>query len=467
MLACLLSQFENINLMVSIALSHSNDQFVKTEVPVALSQVILQASSVATKKEDASHKSQVASRKSPGKDSPNLAAIAQKIGGKVKRRAQDNFRFYSEVARELFDLQGSCFKQLGEKAGKKEFQQINKAAFSECYYLVDLLMTFFEWFEQLSRGDRQLVAQKAGHWPPNTFKYLPLVPIPLDQFFYLVDLYQAEHSNTPGSAISKLVKALKGKREVSWDKPLTVIDWAFFAGLGNIYFEKLDLLRERSHRLAVEAGREKADLEDALAALESIGYSVELGELIVSAAVKLEKTYTEAELEQVKEEARLERLEIEAQYRRVLEGERALYQQQLQEKQAEIDLLNQKITDKGISLPPSQQINFSSNQSERELVQELAAKDAEIVWQQKLLSAAYKKDFSNDTSLLTLLASPSKLPDPHSIVKNQPSDRYLRAIKGLTQISEEMAHSSNNSCMVNHLNRSWHSPARERGFGVS
>jgi hypothetical protein len=226
----------------------------------------------------------------------NLGWVAQKIRSQVKRVQKRQFSDWRKIARELFNLEHSCHQQFGEKAGKKEFRKITEEWFSDCYKVVNLVMFIFKWFEQLPRIERQLVARKASSWPLDTLKLLPRIPIPLDNFFTLVDLLIQEKGKITSASIEELIKALQGKRLISWDKPLKIADFAFLLSVG-LYFSELPIARERAASIAAEAGRKSAYLEDALAALESMDCSVVMGE-IEKVAVKEEKLYSEVEVEQ-------------------------------------------------------------------------------------------------------------------------------------------------------------------------
>jgi len=280
-------------------------------------------------------------------DPSYLMKRALELGTRYIKRKKEIFESYHKTGLELIQLKADCYQAYGEKLGEQEFKRITSLGFNGCEYQVDLLVKVFTWFEGLDDDERELVAQKAGNWTAiNTLKKLVKVPVSMEWFFYLVDLYLEEtkkRRNYPtGAEVDRITEALKGKRKIGWDSPLTIIDWVGLVNVCDDYVESLNFLcsleqaRGKALQIAQEDGRETVYLSDAIAALESLGKKIELGEVAEPKASKKESLEVEFQhrIQQIEQEkASLQAQLKAAQQQASIESQRAI----AAEKQARID----------------------------------------------------------------------------------------------------------------------------------
>ncbi len=350
-------------------------------------------------------------------DSISLREQARQIRAKVKKRQKSDLKFWWQTARELFKLRESCYQQFGETVGERKFRSLASVEFFDCDYVINAVMVIFEWLEKLPRRDRKLVFEKAGNWTAlDTLKKLPKIPIELDKFFWLSDQHLLERGKPipTAEAVQSLIDALLGKWQISWDKPLKVVDWAFLAGLTNhfssdslqLYFDSFEKARAYSHQIAKEKGREEVYLCDALAALKSLDYEIVLGEVVEPPSKEARPLYSESDLEKEREKARREAIaSYEEKLEQAKEKEKARleaiasYEEKLAQKEAELAAANAQLEQVTQQLQTATTGAASSlNNSIEELMAQIAKKDREIEWLNKRLSAALQDTGAPQTS---------------------------------------------------------------------
>jgi hypothetical protein len=321
-------------------------------------------------------------------DRAELQKQARQIRAKVKKKQKSDLKFWWKTARALFNLQESCYRQFGENVGEREFRSLASVEFSDCDYVVNVVMVIFEWLEKLERSERQLVVKKAGSWTAlDTLKRLPKIPIALDKFFWLIELHLLERGKPipTASAVQSLIDALQGKWQISWSKPLEIFDWAFLAGKTNhfstdslqLYFDAFEKARAQAHQIAKEKRREEVYLCDAIAALKSLDYEIVMGDIVEPPSPKEKPLYTEADLEKA-------RIEAVAKY----EEDLAIAKAQLAAKNAQLEQLNQQLQSAATS---------TELLAQKEV--EITEQKAQIEWLKKLLDEARQEKTSSSQTI--------------------------------------------------------------------
>ena len=220
-----------------------------------------------------------------------LAAQAQSTKAHFTSFVRQTFTGLVDTGRELWDFYEACCRNLGAERGKQVFNDwLASDEFGGSRYLAEAAMALSPWYEHLPPSLQRLVASQTDKWSVAALKELPKLT------YDLIEKLVKEGKQTAKS-IRCAVSVSQGKRYLSLGELATEADWQLVSEKYAIVGDNLDSLRleAQAHaRVNPETELLEVKTDDLLKALVSFGYD----SAQILPQPKTQKRFTQAEVDQ-------------------------------------------------------------------------------------------------------------------------------------------------------------------------